>query len=157
VRFLPGTDWRGTGGYVVLPPSRHVTGGTYTQVRYGEVPAVPPALLKALTPTAPAAVRTIPRPPVARPAGYGPAALTREAETVAATKLGGRNDALNRAAFNLGQLIAAGHLTEQDITADLVDAALKAGLDHAEAARTIASGLAAGQRHPRTRVTTRAA
>jgi hypothetical protein len=158
VGFLPQTDWRGVGGYVVLPPSRHVSGGRYTQVRYGELPEVPPALLKALAPPAPAAIPAAPRLPVARPAGYGPAALAREAEAIAATSTGGRNHALNRAAFSLGQLIAAGQLTEDQVTEQLASAALEAGLDQAEAARTIASGLRAGQRHPRTpRTTGRAA
>lgn len=158
VGFLPATDWRGVGGYVVLPPSQHISGGRYAQVRHGELPAVPPALLEALTPPGPAALPTVPRLPVARPAGYGPAALAREAEHVAATREPGRNHALNRAAFSLGQLIAAGQLTEDQVTAELTVAAVSAGLAEAEAARTIASGLRAGQRHPRTpRTTGRAA
>src|SRR6185312_7731225 len=78
VRFLPGVDWRGVAGYVVLPPSIHARGPRYTLVRSGPFPPVPPALLTALTPPAPVA-RTITRAPVARPAGYGPAALHREA------------------------------------------------------------------------------
>lgn len=158
VRFLPGTDWRGQGGYVVLPPSLHATGNRYIQTRSGEVPAVPAALLEALTPATPAAPRASAHHPVARPTGYGPAALAREAEAVATTRVGGRNHALNRAAFSLGQLIAAGHLTEDEVTADLAGAALEAGLDETEAARTIASGIRAGLRHPRmTRTTGRAA
>ena len=157
VRFLPGTDWRGVGGYVVLPPSVHATGKRYTFVRQaeGDLPAVPAALLAALTPAAP--VRQSATPTVARPTSYGPAALTREAEHVATAPEGGRNHALNRAAFNLGQLIAAGHLTEAHATTALADAAARAGLGEREAARTIASGLTAGQRHPRAPRTTRRA
>ena len=152
VGFLPRTDWRGIGGYVVLPPSLHVSGQRYQFVRQidGELPAVPPALLAALAPSATAPVRAVPPPPVARLTGYGPAALAKEADRVATCSEGGRNHTLNRAAFNLGQLIATGHLTEADATAELARAALTAGLDEREAARTIASGLAAGQRHPRT-------
>ena len=157
VRFLPGTDWRGKGGYVVLPPSLHASGNRYTQVRYGELPDVPTALLATLTPPAPAAIRPAAHQTLARFAGYGPAALSREADTVAATRKGGRNHALNRAAFNLGQLIAAGQLTEDQVTVELAAAAVSAGLDETEAASTIASGLAAGQRHPRARATGRAA
>jgi hypothetical protein len=150
VGFLPQVDWRGAGGYVVLPPSIHARGARYRFVREAdELPAVPPALLEALTPP-PAAVRPVRRAPVARPTGYGPAALAREVEAVETARKGHRNDVLNRAAFNLGQLITAGQLTEDEVTAELTAAALAAGLTEAETARTIASGLTAGQRHPRT-------
>jgi hypothetical protein len=160
VGFLPKTDWRGKGGYVVLPPSVHATGQRYTFVRQadGQLPAVPPALLSALAPAAPAAARTTAPPPVARRTGYGPAALAREAQRVASAPEGGRNHALNKAAFNLGQLIATDHLTEADATEELARAAARAGLSESEAARTIDSGLRAGQQCPRTpRATRRAA
>ncbi|HEV2640776.1 MAG TPA: bifunctional DNA primase/polymerase [Actinocrinis sp.] len=152
VRFLPGTDWRGAGGYVVLPPSLHATGNHYQFARLtaGEIPAVPPALLAALAPDSGAAARRESTPPVARRTGYGPAALDRETHALTGTAPGGRNHALNRAAFNLGQLIPAGHLTEADATTALTAAALGMGLSQSEAARTIASGLTAGQHHPRT-------
>lgn len=149
-RFVPGTDWRGIGGYVVLPPSLHASGRRYAFTRRGELPSVPPALLEALTPAAPEAPRAIVRAPMERPTGYGPAALSQEADHVATAPKGQRNHALNRAAFSLGQLVATGHLDEADVTAELTAAALSAGLDATEAARTIASGLKAGSRHPRT-------
>jgi hypothetical protein len=151
VGFLPETDWRGAEGYVVLAPSLHVSGGRYVFVRPvdGELPGVPPTLRAALAPTAPAAARTT-APPTPRRGGYGPAALAREAENVATARKGKRNDALNRAAFNLGQLIAIGHLTATDVTAELSRAAAQAGLTEREIARTLISGLAAGQEQPRT-------
>ena len=151
VKFLPGVDWRGKGGYIVLPPSRHASGDTYRFIREpaGALPAAPHGLLRALSPPAPT------RPPkprhdsVARPRGYAQAALAREAENVATARPGNRNDALNRAAFNLGQLIAAGQLTEDDVTTELIAAAVRAELEPGETQRTIASGMTAGQRHPR--------
>lgn len=153
IRFLPGTDWRGAGGYIVLPPSRHATGNPYTVLRpiVGELPAVPPALRTALNPTPAATIRRNPRHPVARHTGYAQAALDRETERVKTAPPGTRNDTLNRAAFNLGQLVATGHLTESEVTDALTDAALHAKLTASETARTIASGLAAGQRQPRPR------
>jgi hypothetical protein len=150
-RFLPETDWRGKDGYVVLPPSRHVCGGRYVFARPldAALATVPPALRAALAPPAPAAARTT-TPPTPHRRGYGPAVLAREAEKVATARKGKRNDAHNRAAFNLGQLIAAGHLTEADVTAELIQAAARAGLTERETARTIASGLTAGLSNPRT-------
>jgi hypothetical protein len=46
VRLLPGLDWRGSGGYVVAPPSRHASGADYRWVRRpgDDLPAGPPAL-----------------------------------------------------------------------------------------------------------------
>jgi len=151
VRFLPGVDWRGAGGYVVLPPSRHASGETYRFVRKpaGALPAAPQGLLRALSPP------TLDKPPkarhrpMARPRGYAQAALAREAETVETARPGTRNDTLNRAAFNLGQLAAAGHLTESDVITELTAAALKVELEPKEIRRTIASGMTAGQRSPR--------
>ena len=86
---------------------------------------------------------------MARPRGYAQAALALEAENVATARLGTRNDTLNRAAYNLGQLIAAGQLAEDDATTELTAAALRAELEPGEIRRTITSGLAAGQRNPR--------
>ena len=51
------------------------------------------------------------------------AALRREARLVAAALPGTRNDTLNRAAFNLGQLVAAGMLPTPVVIRGLADAA----------------------------------
>jgi hypothetical protein len=151
-RFLPGTDWRGAGGYVVLPPSRHATGHTYRYARGGphRPPLAPEALLRALCPPRPERPSEARFSPVAGPRRYGATALEREAEKVATATEGGRNEALNRAAFKLGQLIAAGHLTEPDVTDALNAAAHEEDLEPDETRRTVASGLAAGRKHPRT-------
>jgi hypothetical protein len=64
---------------------------------------------------------------------------------------GTRNDRLNAAAFNLGQLVAAGQLDAHEVGGVLLDAAVAAGLTEVEAWATIRSGLTAGQLRPRAR------
>lgn len=65
-------------------------------------------------------------------------------------QLGARNARLNQAAFSLAQLVAGGALSEHVVHDSLVSAAHGCGLDEHEAERTIASGLAAGAKNPRT-------
>lgn len=80
---------------------------------------------------------------------YGAAALERECEAVAHAPEGTRNDTLNRASFNLSQLIASGHLNQEHVHSKLTNAALAAGLDAQEVQRTLASGYRAGTKLPR--------
>lgn len=82
---------------------------------------------------------------------YGSAALRREARAVAEAEPGTRNATLNRAAFSLGQLVAAGLVTRADVEAALTEAAGAAGLDLGEIARTLRSGVEAGLASPRAR------
>jgi AAA domain-containing protein len=101
------------------------------------------------TPTAPT---TSPRPLTPVRAGaspYGQAALAAETEAVANAPEGTRNDTLNRAAFSLGQLIAAGHLDEREALEALSLAGHVAGLGAIECDKTIHSGFTAGKKDPR--------
>jgi hypothetical protein len=77
------------------------------------------------------------------------AALRAETFRVAAAQPGTRNDTLNRAAFSLGQLVAAGLLPPIPVITGLIGAAVHAGLPEDEASRTVRSGLAGGARKPR--------
>ena len=84
-----------------------------------------------------------------------------ESERVRAAAEGGRNHALNKAAFHLGQLIAAGALPEDLARAELYDAAsVHFGVgtppftpDYAR--DVISAGIAAGKRKPRPLATPR--
>jgi Bifunctional DNA primase/polymerase, N-terminal len=154
VGLLPGVDWRGRGGLIVAPPSQHASGHRYGWVRplTATLPTVPAGLRRLLAP--PAVERTT-LPPASAPAGrrggYGRAALARERAAVAIAPPGRRNATLNRAAFNLGQVVAAGLLEAEEVRAVLLAAALEAGNLEAKARATIASGLAGGAAKPRRR------
>lgn len=150
----PGVDVRGTGGYIVVPPSRHPCGDRYRWT--GRTPpAAPPDWLVDLLDR-----DRIPAPPhVDRPtvrveatgqgSTYATTALTHELTALAGAVEGTRNHTLNRAAFNLGQLVGAGALDAEHVTARLRHVATDIGLGPTEAARTIASGLNAGIARPR--------
>jgi Bifunctional DNA primase/polymerase, N-terminal len=154
VGLLPEADWRGRGGLVVAPPSGHASGHRYTWVRSltAALPEVPAALLRLLDP-APAGRTTLPpaTSPTGRRGGYGPAALARERQAVATAPTGRRNATLNRAAFNLGQLVAAGLVDVDQVRVVLLAAALEAGNPEAKARATIESGLRGGAAKPRRR------
>jgi hypothetical protein len=159
VGLQPGLDWRGRGGLIVAPPSWHASGAVYRWVRplTAELPEAPPGLRRLLVP--PRTQRAT-LPAVAGPTGragrYARAALDREAHRVATAPPGTCNHTLNRAAFCLGQLVAAGLLEVDQVRVRLLAAALAAPASgHADRGRraraTIESGLGAGARTPRQR------
>jgi hypothetical protein len=154
VGLLPGVDWRGRGGLIVAPPSQHASGHRYTwaQPLTATLPEVPAGLWRLLAPPAAARTTLPPAPALAgHPGGYVRAALARERTAVAAAQPGRRNATLNRAAFNLGQLVAAGLLETDEVRAGLLAAALEAGNPKAKARTTIESGLRGGASKPRRR------
>jgi hypothetical protein len=142
-------DTRGHGGYVVGAGSI-VSHGRYLTIN--TTPPQPlPAWITATLTTTPRTMTAPAAPAMKDPASYALAALTGELDKLLAAVPGRRNDALNRAAFALGQLTGAQLLDEATAHDELVSAAGRIGLPRDEAERTIASGLTAGTRHPRRR------
>ncbi|GEM_PF-732239 len=161
-------DTRAHGGYVIAPASTITLPqgtGTY-QVTNDHPPAPLPGWLATLLTTAhptppslegrsahPGQVRDLDR--------YAATALKGESQRVRTAAPGARNRALNKAAYQLGRLVATGALPEGLARAELYAAAsahfdADPPLTPAEAHATITAALAAGQRHPR-QITTRSA
>ncbi|MBK9156803.1 MAG: AAA family ATPase [Micropruina sp.] len=105
-------------------------------------------IARAATEPDPAPLATI-TPITTGTSAYGRRALEDEAQRVATAPEGQRNDALNRAAFSLGQLVASGHLSQGDVDEALRAAARQAGLVEPEISRTLASGHRSGTQLPR--------
>jgi len=133
----------------VCPPTVGTDGRRRLWNGVWRVAPFPEALLAEMARPTPATCWT-PLPPPAGAAGaYAAAALGAEADRVRAAAEGTRNRTLNAAAFNLGQLVAAGLLGRGAVEAELAAAAAAAGLPGREVAATLRSGIEAGLRHPR--------
>jgi Bifunctional DNA primase/polymerase, N-terminal len=155
---LAHVDWRGRGGYVVAPPSRHASGHPYQwmtgrdlAVPPGEVPAV---LLERLQPRQ----RHRPTSPVQLPAAvdgpgdrYVRAALAEELARVATAPVGQRNRQLWESTRNLYNLVATGALDHRQVDHGLLAAAERCGLlgeEPRQTRRTLASARQVGLAHP---------
>jgi hypothetical protein len=154
---LAHVDWRGRGGYVVAPPSRHASGPSYQWVADrdldtppGQVPAV---LLERLQPRQ----RQRPIDPVQLATAdrsserYARAALTEELARVATAPVGHRNRQLWESTRNLYNLVATGALDHREVDQGLLDAAERCGLlaeEPRQTHRTLASGRQIGLTHP---------
>lgn len=156
---LPGVDWRGVGGYVVVPPSTKPDGTAWEWLRPSGLDLGPDTPIR----PAPAWVLALfdrREAPATAPVGsvrhegrtgYGAAALERECGRLAVAVEGERNDQLNRSAHSLGKLVASRDLDAEEAGCHLLRVAIRIGLGEPEAIATIKSGLAAGVRSPRRR------
>jgi Bifunctional DNA primase/polymerase, N-terminal len=137
-RDLAKVDWRGRGGYVLVPPSRHASGRRYRWVRdldtpLPEVPAVLRERLERPQPTRPAPATVRPLTP-GHP--YGQRALEARLAEVAHALQGDRNDTLYRAGLRLFSLAAGGVLDRAEVEAGLLAAAERSGLLREEPTQT---------------------
>jgi hypothetical protein len=155
---LERVDWRGSGGYVVAPPSRHRSGHPYQWVvgRDLDTPLaeVPAPLLERLHRQLARPATPITSLPLGDRPGprYGQAALAQELARVATAPVGQRNRKLWEAARNLYNLVATGTLDHHQVHHGLLQAAERCGLladEPRQTQRTLASGRQVGLAHPR--------
>lgn len=156
---LEGIDWRGDGGYVIVPPSMMLDGKGYTWALgpdEGEAAEAPPLLLDLIyqrgpfarhAPSAGAGTygagfsgRVPPKPANQNDAGddavrrYVQAALTNAASEVRAAAQGTRGSTLNSVAYSMGKFVGAGALSEREVWAALADAADANGMTSVDGA-----------------------
>jgi len=139
-------DTRAAGGYVVAAGST-VAGRPYTVTRDQPPAPLPTWLAELLTPNPAPAVRVdvdAVRRRIGRQSAYAEAALRGELAKLAAAPEGQRNHTLFACAASLGRLVAAGTLSADLATTELVATGQAIGLDTAECHRTTAKGLARG-------------
>ena len=169
-------DVRGTGGYVVLPPSPHASGTPYAWKKGrgpGEIePASAPDWLLERVVSDPKAQPSLldapaePRNPLAwslppregRPAPVDPssedwpahalAVLRRQIVEVLSAEVGTRRITLAKASLITGRLAARGVISEVQIVKALTEAARIIGLEDHIITQTIRSGIPAGKRGP---------
>lgn len=142
-------DTRAAGGYVVGAAST-VNGRTYRVTRDIPPAPLPGWLVDRLRPVQLPPQRAVAVSlPGGRAGAYLRAAVDDELARVTASPPRGHNTALYYASIALGQLVAGGMLRESDVTGWLTAAAEQVGQRPGETARTIASGMRAGAKRPR--------
>lgn len=155
--LIENVDVRGTGGYVIAPPSVMLDGKAYSWRQRDDgqrgLTEAPPELIDAILRRGKFAKEE--RQPSAAKASagerarkYALSALEAELTELRNASDGTRNDSLNAAAFALGQLVGAGALSESVVAASLEDVA-SAWPNIRKSRGTIKSGLAAGIAQPR--------
>lgn len=155
--IAPGIDVRSTGGSIIAPPSE-TEHGRYEWINAPDawnhdgivIPAPMPEWLRqkasAERPPNPVSTRRNAGRTYDKPS---PVILDMEERELRSTAEGGRNHALNKAAYVFGQFIAADLIGIGEATRRLMAAATSIGLHQVEAEKTIESGLRAGQANPR--------
>ncbi|MBF0514538.1 MAG: DUF3987 domain-containing protein [Desulfovibrionaceae bacterium] len=150
-------DVKGEGGYVIVAPSGHPSGGQYQWLTGKQPAAEAPEWLLDLVCEQPGQVLKKKATPVliknelqtGENTAYGLKALEEEVAKVASAPVGSRNETLLKAVAALRGLAAGGELNWTEAEAVLINAAKSIGLEAGEIHATIASGMKYGAVQPR--------
>ena len=140
-------DTRGEGGYILVFPSV-IDGKAYSWVNDIDPAPLPIWIADRVRPKPETRLATRQMFTMVSTSWAGKA-LEEECDKVANTGEGGRNEALNRAAFKCGQIVAGGHISAAVAAQALDSAAAACGLPERERQATITRSLKAGMNSPR--------
>lgn len=154
-----GIDVRGAGGYVIAPGAMLPDGRRWScqgDYVFRDAPLMPDWLIAILTPAVVnnPVVTARPKPVnLSGAASYWGGGFADEINALRLAKKGGRNTALNAAAFAIGQMVGKGGVDAQEAIMALVDAATGIGLVEDDGLRkvmaTIRSGFVGSENKPR--------
>jgi hypothetical protein len=116
-KIAPGIDVRGDGGYVIVPPSPG-----YAMADDAPVADLPDWLLPALLPPMVEAVAAPPRRVADSVSPLGRQTLEDRCDQIRFAADGAKHSTINEAAYSVGGLVHAGHVTETEAIAALRDA-----------------------------------
>ena len=159
-----GVDYRARGGYVVAPPSIHPSGAAYKFYKAFRCPTARAPEWLPFRRGAQAELPIVePQPELAanndRVIDFSSAVKEHELtpyqqkvlecnlDTLSRATKGGRNEALNRAAFNIAQVFEGDKIFERQAFAQLTNTATALGLNPREIPKTINSGFDSGRAH----------
>lgn len=145
-RVVQGIDIRGSGGFVVIPPSAHESGNRYQWLTEHEPAPIPERMVELFNYRE---ERVLQPSPSVLHEKWGLAALAAYAHDVESSAPGTRNESLNRCAFLAFGVVKGGHLMYEIAWARLRAAGLHVGLSSSEVEGTLASAWASAEpRHP---------
>jgi Bifunctional DNA primase/polymerase, N-terminal len=139
-RLGKGIDIKTTGGYVVAPPSRIFGSGAYEWIRKpigDSLPSLPRWALERLKPREETPFYTETR---------GDGDIEALISFLEAAPGGERNSILHWCSMRAGEAVRRGEISQQEALGDMVNAAMRCGLDRSEAMKTAKSGISRGMR-----------
>jgi hypothetical protein len=146
-KVVTGVDIRGSGGFVVIPPSAHENGARYEWLNAHDPAPIPERMVEVFN-------YREERPVVELPGSisherWGLAALAAGAHDIEVSPPGQRNNELNSVAYRIFGIVKGGHLDEEVARARLTRAGLHVGLASDEVHKTLASAWESAEpRHP---------
>ncbi len=148
-KIAEGIDTRGLGGYVLLPPSNHASGGTYewAEPRHPTQPL--PDWITSLVTPARVTPQAAPQIRFGETTPYGWGVLRGASARISAAREGNRNETLNEEAFLVGQFIGGGLIDPRGVADQLIGASTDP--DRAKVRSTVERALHDGALHPRSK------